>query len=195
MLAGAVITVLPTVIFGRASAAPMLGVVGALIGWGAVEHRSRSARRKAEREIDEQLPVIIEMLALAVSAGEAPGSALARICAEGDGMLVRTLRGAVSDLALGSTLVQALERVRRQLPMAAIDRLIDGISIGHERGTSLTDLLHAQAQDARERQRRGLIEQAAKNEVTMMIPVVFLIMPVTVLFALFPSFHQMTWSS
>ena len=34
--------------------------------------------------------------------------------------------------------------------------------------------------------RRELIESAARREVLMMVPVVFLVLPVTVLFALFP---------
>ena len=55
-----------------------------------------------------------------------------------------------------------------------------------ERGTPLADVLHAQAADVREAGRRALIESAARREVLMMVPVVFLVLPVTVLFALFP---------
>ncbi|MBA2532442.1 MAG: hypothetical protein H0V23_10115 [Nocardioidaceae bacterium] len=42
------------------------------------------------------------------------------------------------------------------------------------------DVLHAQAGDVREAQRRELIETGARKEVVMMMPVVFLILPVTV---------------
>jgi tight adherence protein C len=47
-------------------------------------------------------------------------------------------------------------------------------------------VLHAQAADAREAGRRSLIESGARREVLMMVPVVFLILPVTVLFAFWP---------
>ena len=47
-------------------------------------------------------------------------------------------------------------------------------------------MLHAQAADVREAGRRELIETAARKEVFMMVPVVFLVLPVTVLFAFFP---------
>ena len=40
--------------------------------------------------------------------------------------------------------------------------------------------------DAREAGRRALIESGARREVLMMVPVVFLILPVTVLFAFWP---------
>ena len=47
-------------------------------------------------------------------------------------------------------------------------------------------MLHAQAADVREAGRRELIEIAARKEVLMMVPVVFLVLPVTVLFAFWP---------
>jgi tight adherence protein C len=52
----------------------------------------------------------------------------------------------------------------------------------------LVDVLHAQAADVREATRRGLIEAGGRKEVAMMIPVVFLILPVTVVFAFFPGY-------
>jgi tight adherence protein C len=55
-----------------------------------------------------------------------------------------------------------------------------------DRGTPLVDVLHAQAADVREAGRRVLIETGARKEVAMMLPVVFLILPVTVLFAFYP---------
>lgn len=56
-----------------------------------------------------------------------------------------------------------------------------------ERGTPLADVLRAQAQDVREAARRALMEAGGRKEVAMMVPVVFLILPVTVVFAVFPS--------
>ncbi len=47
-------------------------------------------------------------------------------------------------------------------------------------------MLHAQAADVREAGRRELIEIAARKEVFMMVPVVFLVLPVTVFFAFWP---------
>ncbi len=55
-----------------------------------------------------------------------------------------------------------------------------------QRGTPLAEVLRAQAQDVREDSRRTLMEQGGKKEILMMIPVVFLILPVTVLFAVYP---------
>lgn len=47
-------------------------------------------------------------------------------------------------------------------------------------------MLRAQAQDVREDGRRTLMEEGGKKEIYMMVPIVFLTLPVTVLFALYP---------
>jgi tight adherence protein C len=61
-----------------------------------------------------------------------------------------------------------------------------------ERGTPLADVLRAQAMDVREAGRRRLLEIGGRKEIAMMVPVVFLILPVTVVFALYPGFVTLT---
>ncbi|HNO39808.1 MAG TPA: pilus assembly protein TadB, partial [Marmoricola sp.] len=60
------------------------------------------------------------------------------------------------------------------------------IAIATERGTPLAEVLHAQAADVREAGRRVLIETGARKEVAMMIPVVFLVLPIVIVFAFYP---------
>ena len=48
------------------------------------------------------------------------------------------------------------------------------------------DVLHAQAADVREASRRELIEIGARKEVLMMLPVVFVVLPIVIVFAFFP---------
>jgi tight adherence protein C len=65
-------------------------------------------------------------------------------------------------------------------------RFVDAVCTGIERGAPLSDVLRAQADDARDARRRQLLELGGQKEVWMLVPVVFLIMPVVVLFALYP---------
>ncbi len=67
-----------------------------------------------------------------------------------------------------------------------VSRFAEGIAIAVERGTPLAEVLHAQAGDVREAGRRALIESGARREVLMMVPVVFLVLPVVVVFAFWP---------
>ena len=48
-------------------------------------------------------------------------------------------------------------------------------------------MLRAQAADVREEGRRKLMELSGKKEVGMLVPVVLFVLPITVLFAVYPS--------
>ena len=56
----------------------------------------------------------------------------------------------------------------------------------------LADVLHAQAADVREAGRRDLIERASRKEILMMLPVVFLVMPLVVVIAFWPGYVGLT---
>lgn len=73
-----------------------------------------------------------------------------------------------------------------RLHVAALSRFAYGIATAVERGTPLSHVLRAQAQDVRTQRRDALIEEGGKRELAMLVPVVFLILPVTVVFAVFP---------
>ena len=55
-----------------------------------------------------------------------------------------------------------------------------------ERGTPLAEVLRSQAQDVRDQDKRELMEMAGRKEIAMMVPLVFMVLPLSVLFAVFP---------
>ncbi|MCW2779471.1 MAG: Type secretion system protein [Frankiales bacterium] len=146
---------------------------------------SRQVARREERMLEE-FPTVAELLALAVSAGEGPVGALERVHRISVGELSRELGRALGEARAGATLVQALENVARRTSLAPLARFVDGVSVAVERGTPLADVLRAQAVDVREAGKRQLLEAAGRKEIGMMVPVVFFVLPVTILFALFP---------
>lgn len=149
---------------------------------------SREVRRREERMLAE-FPTVAELLALAVTAGEGPAGALDRVCRVSRGELARELRTALADSRSGAGLVAALDGVARRTSLPELARFVDGLAIAVERGTPLADVLRAQAVDVREAGRRRLLEIGGRREIAMLVPVVFLILPVTVLFALWPGFY------
>ena len=86
----------------------------------------------------------------------------------------------------GEPVAQAFDRMAATTGLPLVARFAQGVAVAVERGTPLAQVLHAQAADVREAGRRELIEVAARKEVLMMVPVVFLVLPVTVLFAFWP---------
>ena len=93
----------------------------------------------------------------------------------------------LADARAGTPLTQALERLASRTGLAPLTRFAEGVAVAVERGTPLAEVLRSQAQDVRESGRRALMEQGGRKEVMMMVPVVFLILPITVAFAVFPS--------
>lgn len=188
LLAGLVLSAIYAAGLGRVSvlAAGALSLGGVLGGVLARDWWLSAQVRRREERIVQEFPVVAELLALAVTAGEGPVGALERVCRLSGGELARELSGALARARSGTTLVRALEELAERTSVEPLSRFVEGVVIAIERGTPLADVLRAQAGDVRAAGKRALLESGGRKEVAMMAPVVFLILPVTVLFALFP---------
>jgi tight adherence protein C len=155
---------------------------------------SREVATREERMMAE-FPTIAELLALAVAAGEGAVGALERVTTISHGELARELSRALADARAGASLVAALQGIAVRTSLPPLARFVDGVAIAVERGTPLAEVLRAQAVDVREAGKRALLEAGGKKEIAMMVPVVFLVLPVTVLFALFPGFFGFSFAS
>jgi tight adherence protein C len=163
-----------------------LCLVGTLLGvLGRDQLLSTQVRRREQRMLAE-FPMVAELLALSVGAGEGAVGALERVSRTCSGELSVELRRTLADARAGASLVGALEHLAGRTGLPALARFVDGVAVAIERGTPLGDVLRAQAQDVREASRRRLIESGGRKEIAMMVPVVFLVLPVTVLFAVYP---------
>jgi tight adherence protein C len=183
-------------LLGSDARSPVLLVVfcaaSAVGGVVARDHRLTKAVRDREQRILAEFPTVADLLALSVAAGEGPVGALERVAKVSSGELARELRRALGDARTGAGLVQALDRVAERTTLAPLARFVDGIAVAVERGTPLADVLRAQAADVREARKRNLLEVGGRKEIAMMIPVIFLVLPVTILFALYPGLVQIS---
>jgi tight adherence protein C len=169
---------------------PMLAVVasaGSALGgflfrdyWLGVQVRKREARMMAE------FPSLAELMALAVGAGESATGALDRVCRSARGELSKEFGKVLAETRAGKPLVEALQEFSARTDLGPLIRFVDGIIVAVERGTPLADVLRAQAQDVRDTAKRELMESAGKKEIAMMVPLVFGVLPLTVVFAVFP---------
>jgi len=147
-----------------------------------------AAVNRREKRILAEFPAVADMLALSLAAGEGTVAALDRVARITRGELSTEVRRALADARSGASVVTALGRVADRTGLPSLQRFVDGIAVAIERGTPLAEVLRAQAADVREADRRRLIEVGGRKDIAMMMPVVFLVLPVTVLFALFPGF-------
>ena len=168
------------------AAVPVLGFLSFVTGILARDWLL--GRRTLERtaRMVQELPVAMDLLTLSIMAGESVPAAFGRVSAHMPGGIGDELRRVVADVRAGDPLITALETFKRRIPDPAVFRLVDALIIGIEKGAPLSEVLRAQATDLREGRRRYLLELGGKREVLMLVPVVFLIMPVVIVFALWP---------
>jgi tight adherence protein C len=142
--------------------------------------------QRREAKMLAEFPGLAELMALAVGAGESATGALERICRSAQGELAAEFAEVLAVTRSGVPLLVALRDLSNRTRLPALVRFVDGITVAVERGTPLADVLRAQAQDVRDMAKRSLMESAGKKEIAMMVPLVFGVLPLTVLFAVFP---------
>ncbi len=152
---------------------------------------SRTVQTRDEKILTD-FPVVAEMLALAVTAGEGPIGAIERVCRLGQGHLIAQLNLILGDTRSGTPFLMALTALRDRTRLEPLSRFLDGMAVAIERGTPLADVLRAQAADVRALGKRRLLESGGRKEIAMMVPVVFLVLPITILFALYPGLVAIT---
>jgi tight adherence protein C len=168
---------------GGQLAVVLVATAGAFIARGYLLQRAANAR---VARIVKQLPTVLEFLTLSLSAGEGMLDALRRIARVSSAELATEFSTVIADVGAGMTLSEALARLASALRIVPLTRAIEQVLGALDRGTPLAEVLRAQAQDAREDSKRELLELSGKKEVAMLVPLVFLILPITIAIAVFP---------
>lgn len=143
-------------------------------------------RRRSISAARDELPVFLDFAVLCVTAGMGVVDTFSRLSRMGDGVLARECRYIVSSHELGVPLAAAFEASTIRVPLDAWARSLAVLREATERGTPLATAISSVACEEREAAGRRLIESGSAREVAMLIPLVFVILPVTVIFAVYP---------
>lgn len=160
-----------------------------ITGYGGVRYRTES--KKARAEIEREFPLVVELFAILLAGNQSPATALAHISERATGEFAPVLREAVVEVRNGANFADALDILSDRIKSPMVRRFSDSLMIAIERGSPLLDVVHRQVEEVRQEQKARLLESAGKAEIALMIPVVFLILPVSVLFALWPSYFSL----
>lgn len=165
----------------------LLSISSAAATYLYVDRTLTVAVKKQRSAIEAEFPAVIEMLTLAISAGESPLSAFKRIAENSHGYLSVRFRLVIARVHQGLPFHSALDLMGRDLNSPLLRKFIDSMVNAMVRGAPVAEVLTRHAQEARDHQRNRVLAAAGKAEISMMIPVVFLILPISILFALWPS--------
>ena len=123
--------------------------------------------------------------------GHSLGAAMATIAARSECELAAEFAVVTKDVIEGAPFHIALDAMGRRIKSVTIRRFIDAMITAMLRGAPIVEVLQRHAQESRTAHRNQIMTAAGKAEISMMIPVVFLILPVSMLFALWPSLSNL----
>jgi len=165
-----------------------LGVVGfAAPDWYlAQKFEQRRAR------IVMELPTLLSMLAIAVSAGGSIEEAVARVADSSDGTLASELQRVRRELRFGQRyLVPALMALAERNRVPELYSVVGHIQAASRLGLPLVQVLRTQATALRERKRLLIAEEGIKGSLRMILPVALFILPVLFVVLLVPAAVQL----
>jgi tight adherence protein C len=153
----------------------------------AKKRRVSHLSKRTRRQIDAELPDLIDLACGALLTGQSLHSAIERVASRSSSLVAGELQVFLRNLSLGQSLSSELAALCERNPTASMKEFVNKISLSIARGTPLAESFEALSASLRERRAFDLLKRAGANETKMLIPLVALVLPTTVLFALYPS--------
>jgi tight adherence protein C len=154
----------------------------------------RAERKKSARalvKIDQELPQFVQLICLLISSGVTPLKSLDLLSRRSNSILANEFRAVVADIERGSSVPEALDGLLVRAGRPGIRRFVTNLLVALERGAPLVPVMVALVRDFHNESKTNLMREAGRSEIGLMLPVVFLLLPISVLFALFPSMLQL----
>jgi tight adherence protein C len=155
------------------------------------QRKAETEKKNWQKKVDLELPGITQAITLMISAGISPVRAMQLVSGRSESLVAQELRSIVDEVMEGESAVRAIDNFARRVGSPGSRRFCNSISIAIERGTPLVPVLTALLKDAQVDSKNEMLRRAGKAEIALLLPVVFLLLPISVLFALFPSITQL----
>jgi len=162
---------------------PVLGVAAAPIAWRVPD---LLLARRTLAAADREIPVLLDLLAVATSAGLPPQLAFRRAVEAATGPLADELRPVLDASDLGGRWRDELIVVGDRLALPDLRRLLGALARTDSLGSSLAEEIGHLASDVREVRRAAAAQRARTAPVKMLFPLVFLVLPAFLLLTVVP---------
>ena len=139
-------------------------------------------------EVAMELPTILDMLTIAMSAGLALEQALALVARQGQGVVAREFQHIVREMALGQrSLDEALVAMAERNAVPQLTSFVGHLRGAYAQGIPVIQTLLTQSEALREQKRVRIVEEGGKASVRMLFPVALFILPVLFVVLLAPA--------
>jgi len=164
-----------------------LVVLGAAAGWLGFNMWVSTRTERRARRLRFELPIVTDALSLHIIAGESIVTAIQNYVDEATGVAADELRTVLTEVGAGRGIAEALQRNVRRTADPEAARLYTLLAHAHDTGGRLADALGDLGTDYRASLARDLTAEGGKRALAAYGPVLALMVPVTLLFLLFPT--------
>ena len=159
------------------------GFMGALLPFGVLNH----IIKKRQSLIMQQLPDVLDLLAISVQAGLSFDAALRKVVERMKGPLIDELSRMLRDVRMGMTRRRSMQFMAKRCDVQDVYLFVMSVTQSERLGASMSDTLTIQADNMRNVRRQRARTKAMKAPVKMVFPLVFCIFPAIFVVALLPS--------
>jgi tight adherence protein C len=133
------------------------------------------------------LPGALDLITVCMEAGLSFDAGLAKVVEKTHGPLADEFAQVLQEMQLGKPRRAALRELAHRTEVRDLSSFVAAIVQADQLGMSLAPVMRAQADEVRTRRRQLAEEQAMKAPIKMLFPIVFCILPSTVLIMLGPA--------
>jgi len=152
----------------------------------------RQARRRRIGEVEQDLPLALDLLATLAQSGLGYDSALEQLLRTipQERALAQEFRAFQVDLLAGRGRIAALRRLSRRVEVPWFGIFISAIAQAEQLGSGLAEILRIQAEDLRQRRRERAMAFAMTIPIKLLFPLVVCFLPAIFVFSIGPAFYQ-----
>jgi tight adherence protein C len=152
----------------------------------------RAARRKRVTQVEQDLPITLELLATLSEAGMGFDAGLERVLGSQPmtRVLVQEFRILQLEILAGRPRIQSLRRLSWRLDVMPLSIFVSALVQTEQVGAGVSDVLRRQADDLRARRREDALTKASSLPVKLLFPLVICFLPGILIATLGPTFYQ-----
>ena len=148
---------------------------------------NRATKSRKNRLMLQQLPDVAELLAALLGNGVGYREAIEWVGRRSSGLVQVELARLFEALEVGDSTAQALFEFEAHQSDPNLRELVLKLALAEQLGTAVAPQLVSLATSLRAQQAVEFRKLGSKKETTLLMPLIFLVLPVTVLFAIYPS--------
>jgi tight adherence protein C len=171
-----------------------LTLIAEFLASGKMRLSDQASIRTRQEQMLWQLPDFLDLMSVALSAGETLYASMHIVTARARGVLADEFRHTLAAIDMGSSIENELEAMAKRVKVRHVEEFANKVILAQRRGTPMARLFAEHSSSVRAEIRNELLVRAGKNETKMLVPLVFLILPITVLFAVYPSLNLLNFS-